>query len=222
MKVYESSRRQDMLAGSLVPTLIVCLVVWLDRGHMFQALSALRPIPVPPNKPFVIPPDPVEIVDAGDTVKTQPVVAPIPQIPDIPQPIKADSITQPIEPPAPDLKIADTTTIPGNWSPNIQTAVIFNPSALDQQPSPTHQARPVYPGTMRLQGAEGTVVVDFIVDSDGFVRNATAIRSTNAEFAASAVAAVSRWRFTPGRKANHAVFTHMQVPVEFKLDSANP
>jgi periplasmic protein TonB len=220
MKVYESSRRQDMLFGSLVPTVIVCLVIMLDRGHMFQALSTLRTVTAPPPKPFVLPPEAVDVTVTSDPIKTKVDVAPIPHIPDTPQPIRPDSITQPIEPPAPDGHIVDTMTIPNNWGANGSRPVVFEPLSLEQQPSARFQAKPVFPIEMKREGRSGSVLVDFIVDSDGNVRNATAIRSTSPEFAASAVSAVSRWKFRPGKKAGHAVFTHMQVPIEFTLDSS--
>ena len=36
-----------------------------------------------------------------------------------------------------------------------------------------------------------------------------------------AVQAVSKWKFRPGRKNGHAVFTHMQVPIVFTLNEDN-
>jgi protein TonB len=219
MRPYESSRRQDMLVGSLVPTAILCLVVWFDQGHMIRALSTLRPVTAPPPKPFVLPPDPVEITESSDNMKTQAVVAPVPQIAETPQPIRPDSITQPIEPPAPEGPVINALTIPANWGSGGRSQVVFDPSTLDQQPVPRFQAKPAYPFEMRREGLSGSVLVDFIVDSEGNVRNATAIRSTSPEFAASAVAAVERWKFRPGRRAGHAVFTHLQVPIDFSLNS---
>jgi periplasmic protein TonB len=219
MNAYESSRRQDMLIGSLVPTAIVCLVILFDRGHMIRTLSTIRTVAAPP-KPFVLPQDPADVTEATEPIKTHEVVAPVPQIQDSPQPIRADSITQPIEPPAPEGHLTDTMKIPNNWGPGGRTPVTFELSALDQPPSPSFQAKPVYPFEMRRAGMSGSVVVDFIVDSEGNVRNATAVRSTSPEFAESAVSAVSKWIFRPGKKAGHAVFTHMQVPVEFSLDNS--
>jgi len=61
------------------------------------------------------------------------------------------------------------------------------------------------------------VLVDFIVDTEGAVRNARAVRSSRNEFEENAVIAVAKWKFVPGRKNNHAVFTHMQVPILFTL-----
>ena len=50
------------------------------------------------------------------------------------------------------------------------------------------------------------------------VANAEAVRSSRAEFEASAMAAVSKWKFRPGRKSGRAVTTHLQVPIVFSLN----
>jgi len=123
---------------------------------------------------------------------------------------------------------------------------VYDLSQLDRQPRPTIQARPEYPVEMRRAGIEGKVTVDFIVDKDGNVQNATALKSpqpgvdtvmlsdfgvaanggaagafaeasAQSEFGAAAVAAVSQWKFGPGRKGGRDVNTHMQVPIVFAL-----
>jgi protein TonB len=71
---------------------------------------------------------------------------------------------------------------------------------------------------MRRAGIAGEVVVDFIVDTHGDVQNAYAIRSSQREFEAAAVQAVSKWKFKPGRKGGRDVPTHMQVPIVFTLN----
>jgi protein TonB len=71
---------------------------------------------------------------------------------------------------------------------------------------------------MRRAGIAGEVLVDFIVDSNGDVRNAYAVRSSQREFEAAAVQAVSKWKFRPGKKGGRNVNTHMQVPIVFTLN----
>jgi TonB family protein len=90
-------------------------------------------------------------------------------------------------------------------------------SQIDVAPRAVSQARPRYPFELRRSGVGGEVVVDFLVDQDGNVQNAYAVRSTDVGFEAESVEAVSRWRFEPGRKNGAPVITHMQVPIVFTL-----
>jgi len=108
--------------------------------------------------------------------------------------------------------------------PRIETAAVFRGmkvfaiSELDQAPVARFQARPQYPFEMRRQKIGGEAVVDFIIDTNGEVVNAYAIRSSRVEFEAPAVQAVSKWKFKPGRKGGRDVPTHMQVPIVFTLN----
>ena len=168
-----------------------------------------------------IEPDEPEVVE--DQQQQQPVDIAPPMQNDVPQQVSVDSFVQPIEPPPPDItavsksvvKIPETRT---GFGKGIE---VFDISKLDQAPSPRFQARPSYPFEMRRQGISGEVLVDFIVDTNGDVRNASAVHSTQREFEANAVQAVSRWKFRPGRKNGHAVYTHMQVPIVFTLADNN-
>ena len=94
---------------------------------------------------------------------------------------------------------------------------LFDLANLDQIPSPRFQAKPVYPFEMRRAGITGDVLVGFIVDSNGDVREAYAIKSTQREFEAAAIQAVSKWKFRPGKKGGRAVNTRMQVPIVFSI-----
>ncbi len=96
---------------------------------------------------------------------------------------------------------------------------VFDISKLDQTPVARFQARPQYPFALRRGGVAGEAVVDFIVDTNGDVRNAYAIRATHADFGKAAVAAVEQWKFKPGRKGGRDVNTHMQVPIVFTLNA---
>jgi RNA polymerase sigma factor (sigma-70 family) len=91
---------------------------------------------------------------------------------------------------------------------------------LDQAPAPRFQPRPEYPAELRSLGTRGDVVVDFVVDPNGDVQNAFAARSSQREFEAAAVEAVSKWKFKAGRKGGRNVATHMQVPIVFTVEGA--
>lgn len=87
----------------------------------------------------------------------------------------------------------------------------------DRAPVVYDQARPVYPYSLRLSGNRGEVIVDFIVDPQGTVRNPIVIKSSHPDFEAPAVESVLKWRFKPGIKNGHPVYVHMQVPIIFQL-----
>jgi RNA polymerase sigma factor (sigma-70 family) len=97
------------------------------------------------------------------------------------------------------------------------TEPVYDISALDLTPRPKFQAAPSYPLEMRNSGTTGEVVVDFVVDQNGDVKNAYAARSSQREFESPAVEAVSLWKFAPGRKGGRDVVTHLQVPIMFTL-----
>lgn len=95
----------------------------------------------------------------------------------------------------------------------------FDLSDLDTRPMPKLQSHPEYPFEMRRAGISGEVLVDFLIDKNGDVLVARAVHSSQREFEASAVQAVKKWKFRPGFKNGHPVFTHMQVPIVFSLDA---
>jgi RNA polymerase sigma factor (sigma-70 family) len=101
-----------------------------------------------------------------------------------------------------------------------KSAQVFDITMLDQTPVARFQARPQYPFEMRRAGIGGEVVVDFVVDANGDVQKAYAVRSSQREFEAAAVEAVSKWKFKPGRKGGSDVGTHMQVPIVFSVDGS--
>ncbi len=96
---------------------------------------------------------------------------------------------------------------------------LFNLADLDRPPTPTLRVPPSYPFDMRRAGVSGEVVVGFIVDASGRVRDAYAVSASRREFADEAVRAVLKWQFTPGRKNGLPVNTRMQVPLVFNLET---
>jgi TonB family protein len=82
---------------------------------------------------------------------------------------------------------------------------------------PLEMPFPQYPVSMRNSGVEGSVLVDFVVDKQGDVVNAHVIKSSNPEFDGPACYAITIAKFKPGIANGHTVFTHMMVPLTFKL-----
>lgn len=76
-----------------------------------------------------------------------------------------------------------------------------------------------YPKQARKMGIEGKVYVQFILNPDGSVSNAQAVKGIGAGCDAEAVRAVSASTWSlPGKINGKAVKTRLMVPIMFKLD----
>lgn len=62
---------------------------------------------------------------------------------------------------------------------------------------PIAQPEPKYPTTAKRIGLSGSVDVEYIIDTEGHVKNYTVTASTNKIFNASVLAAVKKWRYQP-------------------------
>jgi protein TonB len=213
---------RDLLLATLVSAGVHALLLSVDRRDGTKPDAALPEEP-PHIIEFDLPPLEPETPEFVETSEadTKPIEIAPPMQPDVPQLPQPDSFPQPIQPPPPAVNVpGNMTEIPVVRHAGVPTSTpIYNPDMLDQTPVPRLQARPEYPFEMRRTGTPGEVVVDFIVDAEGTVQNAFALRSSQREFEAAAVAAVTKWKFRPGRKAGRAVATHMQVPIVFTLNS---
>ncbi len=91
---------------------------------------------------------------------------------------------------------------------------LFSLADLDQKPRPLYQPAPTMTGKIR-KNAPGTVYVLFVVDPRGRVQDAKIQRSTNPVFNRSALIAVKKWKFEPGKRKGKAVRFRMRVPITF-------
>ena len=98
------------------------------------------------------------------------------------------------------------------------TAKIYDLGELDQKPEVRGtRAMPVFP--MRSgSGIADQATLEFIVDTNGDVRDIKVVASTNKEFEQPAKEAVSKWKFSPGKKGGRAVNTRMRIPISFGLN----
>ncbi len=79
-----------------------------------------------------------------------------------------------------------------------------------------------YPEIANRDGTQGRVIVQFVVDKDGSVKNPNIIRSVDKELDAEAIRLVKaspKWQ--PGRKKGEPVATIFTIPVVFRLDVKN-
>ena len=99
-------------------------------------------------------------------------------------------------------------------------ALVFELSEVDEPPRVLVKLPPFYPLGARARGIEGVVELVFVVDVDGSVRNVQVVSSYPGEiFVESAVSAVRRWKFEPGKKGGKPVVTRVRLPVRFKMES---
>lgn len=198
-------------------------MVWFGNRSAWAAKPPAVPPTAPPAvRPFPLDPDTSQTADVEDAHPKPKEKLPdiLPQLQDVPPPARTESITQPIEIVPPNPNIQHLVKVPSTVGSGPGSQV-FNIDGLDQAPVPTYQARPNYPSQARLDAHSGQVLVDLVVDTNGDVRNAFAVRSTDREFEDPAVAAVGKWKFKPGVKGGRAVLTHMQVPIVFSLSEGN-
>jgi len=215
MATFNAVRRRNLSFAASFAVLLIAGIAWYGEiTHFIPPVHRLQtftpPIPLPPD------PDPPTPIEEYQTVRAAKPEIALPQLQDQPMKPASTDFTVPIEPPHPVVDINITKISPGGGGG--MGDHMFNLSQLDEQPVPKYTARPVYPERMRQVGISGEVTVDFIVDPNGNVRNATAIHSSQREFEASACAAVSKWTFRPGKKGGRPVFVHMQVPIVFTLN----
>jgi protein TonB len=68
---------------------------------------------------------------------------------------------------------------------------------------------------MRRAGINGTVVVEFIINTEGDVIQSQIVRSSHREFEMPALQAVGKWKFKPGRKGGRVVNVRASQLLEF-------
>jgi TonB family protein len=75
----------------------------------------------------------------------------------------------------------------------------------DQDPRAISAPAPKYPYELKRAEVEGAVLVSFTITAQGDVTDVVAVKSTDRNFAVSAVNAVKSWKFAPATKDGQAV-----------------
>ncbi len=82
---------------------------------------------------------------------------------------------------------------------------------VDESPVPVRMISPA-----SIRGESGLVAIMCVVDENGKVVDATVSKSTNAALEQSALTAVQKWGFKPGKKDGKAVKAKIMIPVRFE------
>jgi periplasmic protein TonB len=214
--------RKDLIVGILVSALMHGGVLW---GIQKPKVKVVKVEEDQKNEiQMVMPeiePEEEETVEELNDETPETALAP-PSLIDLPTVVPVQAFTQQIQPPPPPglTPSRGAVVVPVN-KPGSQLGKgmkdLFNIADLDNPPQARFQPGPNYPFEMRRAGISGEVTVAFIVDSNGNVVEAYAVKSTQREFESPAVQAVMKWKFKPGRKGGRAVNTKMQVPIVFNL-----
>lgn len=174
---------------------------------------AMPPLPEPEIE------DAVEALgDASDKAGVAP-----PQLADAPS-VKISAFTQPLAPPVPaglavgkGLSSIPVGSVGGGLGKGMGT--IFDVKNLDQAPVLKVAVPPDFPYEMRRQAKAGTVDVEYVIDAEGAVVLVQVLRSTHEAFEQSAINAVRKWKYRPGKKGGRAVNTRVQQTIRFNLES---
>ncbi len=208
--------------------LIIGIVVSLAIHSTIWVFSGKNPPPpryVPPKEEvvqFEMPPLEEEKVDEVEELTEEPIetiMAP-PSLVDVPSVVPVDAFVQQLAPPPPPGLVPSkgAITIPvtkpgANFGKGIGN--LFNIGDLDQQPVARVRQAPAYPYEMRRNGINGTVVVEFIISTDGDVIQTQVIKSSHREFEMPALQAVQKWKFKPGRRRGQVVNVRASQLLEF-------
>lgn len=88
-----------------------------------------------------------------------------------------------------------------------------------QEQTPLYRVNPDYPMGKARQGKDGSVVMEFEVDTAGFVKNVSVLDSNGGvTFEHSAKKAVEQWRYAPKFEDGIPVTAKTQVRLDFKIN----
>jgi protein TonB len=104
----------------------------------------------------------------------------------------------------------------GAVAPNTIEEMIFALSDVDKEPVAIYQPQPNYPINLYRAKIGGTVSILFVVNQDGTVSSARVQQTSGRrELDDAALAAVMKYKFTPGIKDGQPVKTWFTVPITF-------
>jgi len=93
---------------------------------------------------------------------------------------------------------------------------------IDTMPETIKRFNPLYPPDAYKNKIEGIVLVNCWLTSEGSVRQAIVLRSSNKIFNKSALECCLKWIFKPAMKDGHALDVLACLPIRFKINNTTP
>ncbi len=87
---------------------------------------------------------------------------------------------------------------------------------VETKPEIIKQVTPDYPKVALKAGIEGTVILKVLIDKDGSVAQATAVKGKEI-FQKAALNAIYQYRFSPARQNDRPVKVYLVMPIRFRL-----
>ena len=85
------------------------------------------------------------------------------------------------------------------------------------KPVTIHQVQPRYTELARRSGIQGTVVVEAVIDEQGYVTNVRVLRGLPMGLDRAAMEAIQQWRFKPATLADKPVKVYFTLTVNFTI-----
>jgi serine/threonine-protein kinase len=115
----------------------------------------------------------------------------------------------------------ETTVQPSPTTPTTTTTTTSTTTTLKAAPvvvdADCGGQKVVYTGQAEGLGAQGLVVVEFVVEADGRVTRPRIVRAENKDLEDSALRSVSRWRCRPATRDGRPVASRVAQPLDFRL-----
>lgn len=92
----------------------------------------------------------------------------------------------------------------------------FDPRLPGTPPKVLSRVQPIYPFAMKATQMRGEVLVEFVVDKTGAVKDVVVRKTNNPGFNEAAIRAIKQWKFEPGRVGGEPMSARMQQPFDFE------
>lgn len=194
---------------------------------MRQPVTNIPDLSVKPPKPPVKKPEPVKQIKKKPVRTHRPVPKPEKIVKPVVKPEQKDIVKATPEPVVESSTVPDTP-VHTEMSKEMSTVlekppVVGTPGQADEI---TREARPLYrinppppyPRIARKRGFQGVVVLEVLVDQNGYPADLRVLTSSGHPILdRTAMASVKKWIFEPGTRGSKKVEMWVRVPIRFEL-----